>query len=86
MMQLKAKPHCCEEAALGLPFYAPCNRPAVNIVGWKGRTETPIRMCEMCTDHNVRNRGGEIVRPYTDGPAPAPEPPPARPKLRRAKK
>ena len=47
-----------------LPFYAPCNKPAVNIVGWKGRSEPPIRMCEACTYHNVRNRSGEIVRPF----------------------
>ena len=59
-----AKPGCCQEAALGVPFYAPCNQPAVNIVGWKGRSEPPIRMCEACTYHNVRNRGGEIVRPF----------------------
>ena len=63
-MDLKAKPGCCEEAALGLPFYAPCNQPAVSIVGWTGRSDQPIRMCAMCADHNVRNRGGEIVRPF----------------------
>ena len=63
---LKAKANCCEECAMGLGFsaYIPCNKPAVNIVGWKGRDDTPIRMCFACTDHNVRNRGGEIIRPY----------------------
>lgn len=66
---LKANQGCCEEAAMGQPGYIPCNRPAVNIVGWKGRDDKPIPMCEMCTDHNVRNRGGEIIRKY-DGPAP----------------
>lgn len=67
MLELKAKPGCCEEAAIlpsGLDFYAPCNKPAVSIVGWKGRSDTPIRMCFACTDHNVRNRGGEIIRPF----------------------
>ncbi len=59
-----AKPGCCQEAALGVPFYAPCNKPAMSIVGWKGRSEPAIRMCEACTYHNVRNRGGEIVRPF----------------------
>lgn len=69
-MNLKAAPHCCEEAALSSQaFYIPCNEPAVNIVGWKGRRDTPIRMCEMCTDHNVRNRGGEIIRSYYPPPA-----------------
>jgi hypothetical protein len=60
-----AKPGCCQEAALGVPFYAPCNRPAINVVGWKGRSDAPIRMCAMCTDHNVRHRGGEIIGPYS---------------------
>lgn len=59
-LDLKAKPGCCEEAAIGIPFYAPCNQPAVHIVGWKGRTDKAILMCEACADHNVRNRGGEI--------------------------
>lgn len=56
----------CKEAALGLPFYMPCGKPAVKIVGWKWRQDTPIPMCAMCADHNVRNRGGyvcaEVVR------------------------
>lgn len=63
-MKLEAKKDCCEEAALGLPFYTPCNQPATKVVGWKGRSDTPIRMCVACTDHNVRNRGGYIVREY----------------------
>lgn len=65
-LELKAKEHCCEEAAIGMPvpIYVPCNQPAVNIVGWKGRSDKPIRMCEFCTDHNVRNRGGEIISKY----------------------
>lgn len=61
----KANEHCCEEAALhSHTTYIPCNKHAVNIVGWKGRSDAPIRMCEFCTDHNVRNRGGEIIKPY----------------------
>ena len=64
--QLKAKDHCCEEADMASHnFYIPCNKPAVSIVGWKGRSDTPIRMCDMCTDHNVKNRNGYIVEPYT---------------------
>ena len=62
---LTAKPRCCEEAAL-VPFdaYIPCNKPAVAIVGWKGRRDKPIRMCEQCEWHNVRNRGGYRVQAY----------------------
>jgi len=62
---LKAKEHCCEEASLAShTTYIPCNKPAVNIVGWKGRSDAPIRMCEFCTSHNVNNRGGEIIKSY----------------------
>jgi hypothetical protein len=64
--QLKANPHCCEEASLNShSFYIPCNKPAVSVVGWKGRSDAPIRMCEFCTDHNVKNRNGYIIEPYT---------------------
>src|SRR5258708_5796080 len=64
-MMLRAKPGCCEEAALGVPGggYIPCNKPAANVIGWKGRPHAPILMCEACTDHNVRNRRGQIVTP-----------------------
>lgn len=68
MLDLKAKPGCCEEAALGVPFYAPCNQPAVAIVGWKGRSDKPIRMCAACMDHNLKNRGGELIRYMSDTP------------------
>lgn len=58
----KAKEGCCEEASIhSKEFYIPCNNPAINIVGWKARSDTPIRMCAMCTDHNVKNRSGEII-------------------------
>lgn len=63
-MNLKAKPDCCEEVALGVPFYAPCNKPATNVVAWKGRSDPALRMCDFCTNHNVHNRGGYVVRPY----------------------
>lgn len=61
---IEAGPNGCQEAALGFPgSYIPCNQPAVSIVGWKGRSDAPIRMCFGCKDHNIRNRGGEVVRP-----------------------
>lgn len=63
--QLKAKEHCCEEASLqSHKAYIPCNAPAVNIVGWIGRNDKPIRMCQFCSNHNVSNRGGYVVKPY----------------------
>lgn len=65
MVELKAKEHCCEEAStLSHSFYIPCNEPATKIVGWKGRSDTPIRMCDFCAYHNVHNRGGYVVRSY----------------------
>jgi hypothetical protein len=63
-LNLKAKEGCCEEAALGIPFYAPCNKPAVHIIRWKGRSDPAIRVCAACADHNVRHRGAEIVGPF----------------------
>jgi hypothetical protein len=63
--ELKANPHCCEEASLSShAFYIPCNAPAVNIVGWIGRDDKPIRMCQHCSNHNVSNRGGYVVEMY----------------------
>lgn len=62
MTELKAKEGCCEEASpMSAQFYIPCNRPAVALVGWKGRDEKPIRMCDQCEYHNVKNRGGYRV-------------------------
>lgn len=63
-----AKPGHCAEAAMGISIYLPCNKPAVSLVGWKGRSDAPIPMCQGCADHNVRNRGGEIISPII-GPA-----------------
>lgn len=61
MTELQAHPNGCEEASTASrEFYIPCNRPATRIVGWIGRPDTPIRMCDFCTAHNVKNRGGEI--------------------------
>lgn len=62
-MGLKAKPGGCEEASPhSHGFYIPCNRPAEFVVDNGG--STTYRMCEMCTDHNVKNRGAKIVGNY----------------------
>jgi hypothetical protein len=66
---LKASPGCCEEAsALSHSTYIPCNKPAARMV--KNRDTEPYRMCEMCADHNVHNRGATDLGPYA-GPPPA---------------
>lgn len=68
-MQLQAMPGRCEEASvLSTSSYIPCNAPAVAIVGWKGRSDTPIRMCDQCEWHNIRNRGGYRVEAYEAAP------------------
>lgn len=64
-LQLKAEIGCCEEASMhSTSTYVPCNRPAKFMVGWPHRQEGPYRMCEMCADHSVRNRGAVIAGPY----------------------
>jgi hypothetical protein len=68
MLELKAKAGCCEEASVAShSFYIPCNKPAITMVGWPARKEGPYRMCEMCADHNTRNRGAVILGPYPNG-------------------
>ena len=54
---LKANLGHCEEASLFAPpgVYLPCNKPATTLVRWKN--EGPYRMCDMCADHNIKNRG-----------------------------
>ena len=49
----------CQEARTGLAFnwYIPCRKPATKLIGWPDRGEGPYDMCEMCADHNLRNRG-----------------------------
>lgn len=65
--ELKAKPHCCEEASpMSHAFYIPCDKPAAFMV--KNRDPIPYRMCEACADHNVRNRGAKVIGPYEAAP------------------
>lgn len=51
---IKANEGCCEDAALGLNFYMPCNNPAPHRIASDGKV---YRMCDGCADHSVRNRG-----------------------------
>jgi hypothetical protein len=43
-------------------FYIPCNRPATRII--KTSDTTPYRMCDMCAEHNVTNRGAIDLGPF----------------------
>lgn len=64
MVEYKARDGCCEEASLlSRQFYIPCNKPARYIV--RNRDPQPYRMCEICADHNVRNRGAKILNEIT---------------------
>ncbi len=71
---LKAREHCCEECMMGSPIYVPCNKPATKVIGVRDGGEGPYRMCDMCADHSVKNRGMMLIGPYA-GPAPAPAAP-----------
>lgn len=64
MLELKAKSDGCEACIMGAPFYAPCNKPPVYMVGWPTRNDGPYRMCAMCADHNMRNRGASKISDY----------------------
>lgn len=67
-MELKAGPGRCEEASpRSHSFYIPCDRIAYWMV--KTRDPKPYRMCAACADHNVKNRGAEIVGPVTARPS-----------------
>ena len=62
-MPIEAKPGGCEEAAIGMPGYIPCNKPATKMIGWPGR-EGPYRMCDGCAHRNTRNRGATDMGPF----------------------
>lgn len=53
----------CEEASpLSFKFKIDCGRPSVAIV-WHNKDQRAYRMCDMCADHNVTNRGGILLYP-----------------------
>src|SRR6266511_1032943 len=60
---IEAKPGGCQESNFLIPTL-PCNKPAVKMIGWPTRNEGPYRMCEMCADHSVRNRGATDLGPF----------------------
>lgn len=62
-MAWEAKPNGCQEASeLSHSFYIPCNRPATRII--KTSDATPYRMCNMCAEHNIKNRGAKDLGPF----------------------
>lgn len=62
---LKSQPHRCEEqVAMPGGGVLPCNKPAERIIFWTKRKEGPYRMCAMCANHSVKNRGAEDIGPY----------------------
>jgi hypothetical protein len=52
----------CQEASMySRGFYIPCGQPAVAVVR-HDKDRRSYYMCAPCADHNVRNRGGKLVR------------------------
>lgn len=47
---------------MGMPGYIPCNKPATQII--RAKDGVVIAMCDMCADHNTRNRGATLIGPY----------------------
>jgi len=58
-MAIEAKDGCCQEASLHAPkgMYLPCNKPAVAVVEYPSKELA--RVCDMCLDHAVKNRGAK---------------------------
>lgn len=56
---------CQEASRLSRMTYIACNQPAVAVVH-HDRDKRGYYMCAGCTDHNLRNRGGKLVRIKSD--------------------
>ena len=52
---------CQEASSLCVAGYVACGEPAVAIV-YHRRDHRSYYMCSRCADHNVRNRGGLLLR------------------------
>jgi len=52
---------CQEASSLCVAGYVACGEPAVAIV-YHRRDHRSYYMCSQCADHNVRNRGGLLLR------------------------
>jgi hypothetical protein len=62
-----AKDARCQEASiLSRATYIPCCAPAVAIV-YHDRDRRGYYMCLPCADHNIRNRGGKLVKVNSAG-------------------
>jgi hypothetical protein len=51
---------CQEASMLSFHSYIPCGAKAVAIV-YQRKDGRKYYMCAACTDHNVRNRGGQLI-------------------------
>lgn len=59
MTDAKTELKCQEASPASKTTYVPCGRPAVHSVR-HNRDGRSYNMCEACTDHNVKNRGGQL--------------------------
>ncbi len=53
----------CQETSIFTTdrLYIPCGAPAVSIVR-HDKDNRSYYLCLMCADHNIRNRGGKLIR------------------------
>lgn len=62
MQELELDGKCEEASPMSFKFKIDCGRPSVAIV-WHNKDQRAYRMCDMCADHNVTNRGGILLFP-----------------------
>lgn len=58
---IPADARCQEASIFSRESYVPCSKPAVAIVRHE-KDQRAYYMCAPCADHNVRNRGGKLIR------------------------
>jgi len=48
---------CREASMFSRETFIPCGKPATSLV-WHNKDKRAYPMCDMCADHNIKNRGG----------------------------
>jgi hypothetical protein len=51
---------CQEASQFSRETYIPCGASATSII-WHNKDRKAYAMCDMCADHNVKNRGGIVL-------------------------
>ena len=58
--EFKVDGPCQEASAMSVNMKIDCGRPAVALI-WHDRDQRAYRMCDGCSDHNIRNRGAILL-------------------------